>query len=365
MAWHWMWRISVCACIIAYFTLCPRPASAAIVADSPASSAATAAQAISLSWSHTVGTNPGRILIVGVSLRDGNTSVQSVKFGAASLTVLGTQNGPGNQNRSEMWYLLAPASGTATITVTLTQAKAIAAGAVSFSGVVQSAPSVASASGGTSAASVAIASATGSVVIDTITANGDANSLTAGGAQTVRWSTWSGNGDASNARGAASTQPGASSVTMSWTLGASKPWTMVAASLTAGAAPAVQLSLSCTSAPCSGPVSGNDLAYSVTYTNNGSDVAQQLVVKQTVPADTWWKLGSAGFTLPSSGLTSCTVTYSNDGGVTFTYTPVSGAGGAAAGYDATVTTVRWTFTGTLSFSSPANSGTVTYTVGVQ
>ena len=49
--------------------------------------------------------------------------------------------------------------------------------------------------------------------------------------------------------------------------------------------------------------------------------------------------------------------------------PVSPSGvgrdrGAAAGYDATVTTVRWTFSGTLSFSPPANAGTVTYTVGV-
>jgi uncharacterized repeat protein (TIGR01451 family) len=205
---------------------------------------------------------------------------------------------------------------------------------------------------------------TGALVVDTVTANGDAISLTAGASQTEQWSTHSGSGDASNARAASSTQPGAASVTMSWTLGASKPWSIVAASLAPSVVPLVQLSLACTSATCSDAYSGEDLSYSVAYTNNGTQPAQQLVVNQPIPAATWWKIGSAAYTLPSSGLTGCTVTYSNDGGTTFGYTPVSGAGGAASGYDATVTHVKWTFAGTLGYTPATNSGSVTYAVGV-
>jgi hypothetical protein len=40
---------------------------------------------------------------------------------------------------------------------------------------------------------------------------------------------------------------------------------------------------------------------------------------------------------PTSGLTLGTPTYSNDHGATYTYTLVSGAGGAPAGYDGVVT----------------------------
>jgi hypothetical protein len=78
-----------------------------------------------------------------------------------------------------------------------------------------------------------------------------------------------------------------------------------------------------------------------------------------VPANTDFKLGSPAFAPGTSGLTTA-VAYSNNGGTTYTYTPVSGGGGAPAGFDRTVTHVRWTMTGNLSQVSPNNSYGVSF-----
>jgi hypothetical protein len=40
---------------------------------------------------------------------------------------------------------------------------------------------------------------------------------------------------------------------------------------------------------------------------------------------------------------------------------VSGGGGASSGYDRNVTNVRWTFTGTLSSTSPNDTGSIGFT----
>ena len=68
--------------------------------------------------------------------------------------------------------------------------------------------------------------------------------------------------------------------------------------------------------------------------------------------------------LGSTGL-SVVVDYSNDGGMTWSWTPTSGAGGAPSGYDATVTDVRWTFGGTLSPISPDDTGSVAFTARIR
>ncbi len=66
----------------------------------------------------------------------------------------------------------------------------------------------------------------------------------------------------------------------------------------------------------------------------------------------------------TTGLTVI-VAYSNDGGSTWTYTPTSGAGGAPAGYDRTVTHVRWSFTGNLIPTAPNNVGDAGFTVRIR
>ncbi|HMF57392.1 MAG TPA: isopeptide-forming domain-containing fimbrial protein, partial [Pyrinomonadaceae bacterium] len=109
---------------------------------------------------------------------------------------------------------------------------------------------------------------------------------------------------------------------------------------------------------------GTDLTYTIAFTNAGGRAATSLVVTDPIPSSTDFKVGSATSALGTTGLT-VVISYSNNGGTTWAYTPVSGAGGAPAGYDRSVTNVRWVFTGNLSQTSPNNTGSVNFTVRIR
>jgi uncharacterized repeat protein (TIGR01451 family) len=111
-------------------------------------------------------------------------------------------------------------------------------------------------------------------------------------------------------------------------------------------------------------IPGADLGYTITFTNSGTGGASSLVITDPIPANTDYKIGANTSSLGTTGLTFA-VAYSNNGGVTYVYTPVSGGGGADAGYDRAVTHIRWTFTGTLSPTSPNNSGSVGFTAHIR
>jgi uncharacterized repeat protein (TIGR01451 family) len=132
--------------------------------------------------------------------------------------------------------------------------------------------------------------------------------------------------------------------------------------------PNVALVKACTApADCTRPEGqppGTDLTYGITFTNDGGSPALSFVLTDFVPASTDFKVGSAITDLGTTGMT-VTLAYSNDGGVTWTYTPTSGAGSAPAGYDRTVTHVRWSFTGNLSQVAPNNTGSVGLTVMIR
>jgi uncharacterized repeat protein (TIGR01451 family) len=116
--------------------------------------------------------------------------------------------------------------------------------------------------------------------------------------------------------------------------------------------------------PTGNQIPGADLTYTITFTNTGGAAAQSLVIKDPIPSNTDFKVGSVTSSLGTTGLTVA-VAYSSNGGTTWTYTPVSGGGGAAAGYDRNVTNVRWTFTGNLSRTSPNNTGSVSFTAKIR
>ena len=134
--------------------------------------------------------------------------------------------------------------------------------------------------------------------------------------------------------------------------------TVVTATLTAQLPPNVALVKSVSPSGTQRP--GTDLTYTINFSNTGDVAAQQLVVTDPVPANTDFKVGSVTTTL--GGLTGVTVAYSNNGGLTYAYTPTSGGGGAPAGYDRNVTGVRWSFSGALA---SGNSGNVTFTVRIR
>ncbi|NNE99335.1 MAG: hypothetical protein HKN25_09990, partial [Pyrinomonadaceae bacterium] len=109
-----------------------------------------------------------------------------------------------------------------------------------------------------------------------------------------------------------------------------------------------------------------ELTYQIVFTNTGGTNAANLVLVDAIPDNTDYKLGSAAANTGTTGLTFV-IEYSDDfvsgnpGAATWTYTPVSGAGGADAGYDRLVRAIRWRVTaGSLSQTSPNNSGSVSF-----
>lgn len=98
----------------------------------------------------------------------------------------------------------------------------------------------------------------------------------------------------------------------------------------------------------------SDITYTINFNNSGQLPAFSFNITDPIPANTDFKLASATATL--GGLSGVTIEYSSDGGATWTYTPASGAGGAAAGYDRLVTNIRWRFSGSLSAGGSGSIG---------
>jgi hypothetical protein len=104
--------------------------------------------------------------------------------------------------------------------------------------------------------------------------------------------------------------------------------------------------------------------YAIGFTNSGTAGASSFVISDPIPANTDFKVGSANSTLGTTGLTVA-VTYSNNNGTSYGYTPASGGGGAPAGYDRNITNVRWIFSGNLSQTAPNNSGSVAFSTRIR
>jgi len=126
--------------------------------------------------------------------------------------------------------------------------------------------------------------------------------------------------------------------------------------------------------PGGAQIPGTDLTYTILYTNTGGQPANNFIIVdpnvqnvdplERVLHNVDIKVGSTTSSPGTTGLVA-TFEYSNDGGLTWTYTPVSGGGGAPAGYDRNVTNGRWLFAGSLSHLAPNNSGSVGFTVRIR
>lgn len=187
-----------------------------------AATTGTAAGASSVTFSHTPA-GADRLLSVGVSID--NRVVNSVTFGGTGLTsVSSATNGA---QVAHLWRLIAPAASAQNVVVTLSGGGSdIIAVATSYTGVDQTTPlgTPATATGTSTTASVAVTSATDELVVDCVSSN--LGTLTVGAGQTER-----GNAVAGDNQGGSSTEPGAASVTMSWTIGSSSAWASVGVSI--------------------------------------------------------------------------------------------------------------------------------------
>lgn len=110
--------------------------------------------------------------------------------------------------------------------------------------------------------------------------------------------------------------------------------------------------------PSPGVNSGQSVTYTILVTNTGAGVATNVAVTDSLSPYAYFGLNSYGAGVPfqfvngapSSGLALGAPVYSSDKGVTWAYTPVSGGGGAPAGYDANVTNWNIPMTGTMNAS---------------
>jgi hypothetical protein len=178
------------------------------------------------------------VLIVGVeqtaSGRYGISAVTGITYNGVALTKIDSQTSGSGKCRSELWYLVAPATGAHSIVVSLADVTdAIVGGATSWTGVDQSTPlgTAAKATGTTSPITVDVTSAVGEYVVDSACAyKATAITLTVGAGQTSDWNETPYVGSV----GAGSYEAGAATVTMSWTISAAADWATVAVPIKPG-----------------------------------------------------------------------------------------------------------------------------------
>lgn len=181
-----------------------------------ASSGQSGTTTTSFSFSHTVSAGTDKILIVGAEIRSSADSFTSVTYNGVALTKISGITGASDV-RAELWYLINPPVGTFSATLNASASRNLAGGAMSFTGVHQTAPvgTYAQTGGQGNATSVNVSSAPGEMVVDVVAQRdpGTLETLTVGPLQTEQYRR-----DHTNTamRIAGSTEPGASTVTMSW-----------------------------------------------------------------------------------------------------------------------------------------------------
>ena len=99
--------------------------------------------------------------------------------------------------------------------------------------------------------------------------------------------------------------------------------------------------------------SGVNLTYTTQFNNAGEYDAAGVVLRDDIPSTVAFKLGTVTTSLPAG--VSATISYSSNGGTTWTYTPVSAGCSMPAGYDGCVTNIRYVLSGTLAPSATAST----------
>ncbi len=190
------------------------------IAVDAVSDAQTNYDLVTLTWSHTC-LGSERLLVVSIAYyKSPAPTVTGVTYNEVALTQAGTVSGV--VPKLDIWYLIAPATGSHSIVITFSATVIALVGAVSWNGVSQSAPvgSFSSATGNDAVPTLNVASAVGEFVTDVVSSS---YTETVGPGQTQRFNALEG-----GLYGAGSTQPGATTVTMSWTQGFGGDWVLAA-----------------------------------------------------------------------------------------------------------------------------------------
>lgn len=356
-----MKRFVVFAALLAIVVLWARSSAAAIVFDARS---VTTGSGVSFTLPHTVGVGNDRILIVGVSTFTANKTVTAMTYAGQPMTRIGFLDGGtgANDRRMELWRLVNPPMGTANVVVTMSSSSKTVVGAASFFGVDPTTPHGAFVSNeaNTNLATLTVPSAAGELVIDCLSVQGNAATALVGPGQTQLWNDFT-RAVGGAVVGGASTEPGAASVTMSWSLSAVDYWVMGAVSLKPVVRPyqpdaMVKLSSEADAA----------YFYDALYENPASLQVKSASVFATVPASYRVRFQNDGlntdaFVITGTGAASAfTVQYLDGGGVDRTvavtaggYTDVSLAPGASTTWTLNVTPL-----------ANGSSGGLTYTVDI-
>ena len=182
------------------------------------------------SLSHTTGTGENRLMLVGISVSAASPPSVSASYGGQALSLVGShfEGGEG----IFIYSLINPPSGTHTVHIDYSSSPdwGSVVGVVTFTGVDQTTPlgGFTSAADDTKYPTVTVSSAAGELVFDTFMEAWGPRSAWVGDNQTKRWMNNDGGNDWA---GGGSTEPGAGSVTMSWTLSYHSPWMIGAVSI--------------------------------------------------------------------------------------------------------------------------------------
>jgi uncharacterized repeat protein (TIGR01451 family) len=275
---------------------------------------------ITTTLAHTTTAATNRILLVSLHMNRNvapATVATSVTYGGQPLTFLTARNDASNMIRVEVWYLLAPPSGTNNVVLTVgglgpaDHADAVVS-ATTFSNVDQVAPTFASNSGTGDPATVAIASATNDVIVDFIGARENVN-LTPD-FQTQGFNTSTGN-NPSDLRASSSGRAAATpTTTMSWNVSHSRPWSLVAVRLRSVSADLAVTKATNDPGSDNAFAQGETLTYTITVTNNGPLQATNVVVTDPLPAGYTFSSVSPGASCShSAGTVTCNYASMNSG----------------------------------------------------
>ena len=204
------------------------------------SSSAQSGQSRSLSWTHFVDGLNNRLLVVGVSTTDARNTVRRVHFGSRALARLGAENGPHDDNRVELWYLVNPPAGSDLVTVRLSKFNDVVAGATTYTGVNQQSPfgTFRADNDTSSQACVTLANESAPLVASVLAVNADVGSVGVGDKQRQGWNSSSGQQScgsnwfsASDIIGVGASTDGAPVADICQPLARRKRWAMVAVPL--------------------------------------------------------------------------------------------------------------------------------------
>ncbi|HEY6770580.1 MAG TPA: hypothetical protein VI386_38035, partial [Candidatus Sulfotelmatobacter sp.] len=258
---------------------------------------------------HTTTATANRLLLVGASLNITNSTtakISALTYNGTAMTLLGAHNDAGNTRRVEIWYLLNPASGTnlpisISINVPATATVGVTVGATTFTGVDQTVPLSAFASGDGAASAnsqLDVSSVINGMIFDTLATGGN-RTVTVPGPQVSQWNQTTTNrfgasSDPPDVAGTGSTRTGAPSVPISETFSGNSNWSLGAVSINP-----TRADIGVSTTVNSAVFLGANATYTITVTNNGPSAANNVILK-----DTW---AAANLTLgpitPSAGTT--------------------------------------------------------------